>query len=47
MNKQAAPELGISEITVKNHRGSVMPKMRARALADLVLIADVVNGKRT
>jgi FixJ family two-component response regulator len=32
-------ELGISEITVKAHRGKVMQKMRADSLADLVKIA--------
>jgi FixJ family two-component response regulator len=36
MNKQAGWELGISEITVKAHRGQVMRKMRARSFADLV-----------
>ncbi len=36
MNKQIALELGISEITVKWHRGSVMRKMKADSLADLV-----------
>jgi FixJ family two-component response regulator len=39
MNKQVAGELGISEITVKAHRGRVMRKMGARSLADLVMIA--------
>lgn len=39
MNKQVAGELGISEITVKAHRGRVMRKMEARSLADLVRIA--------
>ncbi len=36
MNKQIAFELGISEMTVKLHRMSVMRKMQARSLADLV-----------
>ena len=36
LNKQAAYELDISEITVKAHRGSVMRKMQARSFADLV-----------
>jgi hypothetical protein len=39
MNKVTAAELGISEITVKAHRGRVMLKMRARSLAELVIIA--------
>jgi FixJ family two-component response regulator len=39
MNKQVGGELGISEITVKAHRGRVMRKMQARSLADLVNIA--------
>ena len=39
MNKQVGGELGISEITVKAHRGRVMRKMGARSLADLVNIA--------
>ena len=36
MNKQAAAELMLSEITVKIHRGAAMKKMNARSLADLV-----------
>jgi FixJ family two-component response regulator len=39
MNKQVGGELGISEITVKAHRGRMMQKMKARSLADLVNIA--------
>ena len=36
LNKQIGGELGISEITVKAHRGKVMQKMKADSLADLV-----------
>jgi FixJ family two-component response regulator len=39
LNKQVGAELGISEITVKAHRGRVMHKMKAGSLADLVNIA--------
>jgi len=47
MNKQIAAELGVSEITVKVHRGNVMKKMGARSLADLVRMADTLGIRRT
>jgi FixJ family two-component response regulator len=44
LNKQVAGELGLSEITVKMHRGAVMRKMEARSLADLVRTADTIKN---
>lgn len=43
LNKQAAAELGISEITLQIHRSKIMQKMRAASLADLVRIAERLN----
>jgi FixJ family two-component response regulator len=43
MNKQAAAEIGISEITVKLHRHSVMKKLEAKTLPDLVRMAEVLK----
>jgi FixJ family two-component response regulator len=40
-----AGDLGISEITVKIHRGSAMRKMGAQTLVDLVRMAEVVKPK--
>ncbi len=40
LNKQIAADIGISEITVKVHRGQVMRKMRASSLPDLARMAD-------
>jgi FixJ family two-component response regulator len=45
LNKQVAGDLGISEITVKIHRGAAMRKMGARTLADLVRMAEALKPK--
>lgn len=47
MNKQVAGDLGISEITVKIHRGAAMRKMGARTLADLVRMADALKSEKS
>jgi FixJ family two-component response regulator len=46
MNKQVAGDLGISEITVKIHRGAAMRKMNARTLPDLVRMVEALGPKR-
>jgi FixJ family two-component response regulator len=46
MNKQIAAEIGVTEVTVKVHRGHVMRKMGAKSLADLVRMADALGIRR-
>jgi FixJ family two-component response regulator len=46
MNKQIAGKLGISDITVKVHRASVMRKMGARSVAELVRFADALQARK-
>jgi FixJ family two-component response regulator len=46
LNKQVAHELGISEITVKAHRGQVMRKMSVTSFAELVNIAAKLDLSR-
>jgi len=46
LNKQVGSELGISEVTVKAHRGSVMRKMKADSLPELVSIASRLRVMR-
>ncbi|MBB3457318.1 FixJ family two-component response regulator [Rhizobium sp. BK313] len=43
LNKQIAAEIGLSEITVKVHRGQAMRKMRAESVADLIRMADLLG----
>jgi FixJ family two-component response regulator len=47
MNKQVAAHLGVSEITVKIHRGNLMRKMQAQSLADLVRMAEALGVRET
>lgn len=47
MNKQVAGDLGISEITVKAHRGRVMRKMKASSFAELVKMATSIGLERS
>jgi FixJ family two-component response regulator len=47
MNKQIAAKFGITEITVKVHRGHMMRKMKARSLIDLLGMADLLGIRRT
>lgn len=47
LNKQVGGELGISEVTVKAHRGQVMQKMQANSVADLVKMADRLRQNLT
>jgi FixJ family two-component response regulator len=46
MNKQIAGHMQLAEITVKLHRGSVMRKMEAKSLADLVRMADIMGIRK-
>ena len=46
LNKQIAGEMQVAEITVKLHRGSVMRKMAAKSLAELVRMADILGVRK-
>ena len=46
MNKQIAAELGVAEVTVKLHRGSLMRKMNARSVAELARMAQILGITR-
>jgi FixJ family two-component response regulator len=46
MNKQIAAQLGVSEITVKVHRGNIMRKMGAKSLPELVRMSDALKLRR-
>lgn len=47
MNKQIAGEIGVSEVTVKFHRGNLMRKMGAKSIAELVRMADALGVRQT
>jgi len=47
MNKQIAAKIGVTENTVKVHRGNVTKKMGARSVAELVRMADILGVRRT
>jgi FixJ family two-component response regulator len=47
LNKQIAAEMGVTEITVKVHRGNVMRKMGAKSAVELARMADALEIKRT
>jgi FixJ family two-component response regulator len=46
LNKQTAAEMGVSEVTVKVHRHNLMTKMGAKAVPELVRIADILGIDR-
>jgi FixJ family two-component response regulator len=46
VNKQIAAEIGVSEVTVKFHRGNLMRKMGAKSIAELVRMADSLGVRR-
>jgi FixJ family two-component response regulator len=46
LNKQVAAAIGITENTVKVHRGNVMRKMEATSIAELVRMADLLGVRR-
>ena len=46
LNKQIAAEIGLSENTVKIHRGNILRKMKAASLVELALMAEKLKGSR-
>ena len=47
MNKQIAAQLGLAEVTVKLHRGSLMRKMNVRSVAELATMAQILGLTRS